>query len=153
MGRVSVQAQAAREKAFQAWLAMNDYLLDCEFLVFDVTGMPEDPFCEAGLKIAEANALGRFADSDEAVSVQNRDLFGKFVRFVGEVFVRGAGGQWTERPYADDGAAYLGVRFPWTDYTLTIPTLVSSAMARRTGDHWAKVYRYKLADQAAYHAR
>ena len=140
-------AHATRDERFAAWLAMNEYLVTCDFLVFDVDGMPEDPFCEDGLRIAEAEALRRFADTAEALAEDNRELFDKFVRFLGEAFARGVGGEWTNRPYADDGRAYLGIRFQWTQYTLTIPTLVSSAMARRTGDHWASVYRYTLEDR------
>lgn len=128
---------------------MNDYLVDEDFLVFDVSGMPDDPFSEDGLRVAEAEALRRFADSEEALAPANRELFDKFVRFVGEAFVRGIGGEWTNRPYVDDGRAYLGLRFPWTEYTLTMPTLVTAALARRTGEEWAFVYRCQLEDRDA----
>lgn len=70
----------------------------------------------------QAEALRRFTDYHEALAAPNRELFDKFVPFLGETFVRGIGGEWTNRPYVDDGSAYLGVRFPWTEYTLTIPT-------------------------------
>jgi hypothetical protein len=138
---------ASRDEGFAAWLAMNEYLVEEDFLVFDVHGMPDNPFSEAGLRIAEAEALHRFADYHEALAAPNRELFDKFVRFLGETFVRGIGGEWTNLPYMDDGKAYLGVRFPWTEYTLTIPTMVTSALARRTGEEWAFVYRCKLEDR------
>lgn len=99
------------------------------------------------MRLAEAEALRRFAYPDEALAAPNRELFEMFVRFVGEAFIRGIGGEWTNQPYADDGSPYLGLRFPGTEYTLTIPTLVTSALARRTGEHWAFVYRDKLEDR------
>jgi hypothetical protein len=92
----------------------------------------------------------RYADSP-AITRRSpsptENCFDKFGRFLGETFVRGIGGEWTNRPYVDDGSAYLGVRFPWTEYTLTIPTMVTSALARRTGEEWAFVYHRKLADR------
>lgn len=137
----------SRDEGFAAWLAMNDYLLDCEFLAGDVPGMPEDPYTEDGLRIAEANALSRFADSDEALAPDNREMYDKFVRFIGEVFVRSLGGEWTNKPFVDDGSAYLGVRFPWRDESLTVPTLFTSALHRRTGEQWAFVYRNAQEDR------
>jgi hypothetical protein len=139
----------SRDEGFAAWLAMNAYLVEEDFLVFDVDGMPDDPFGEDGLRVAEAEALRRFTDYHEALAAPNRELFDKFVRFLGETFVRGIGGEWTNRPHEDDGNAYLGVRFPWTEYPLTIPTMVTAALARRTGEEWAFVYRCKLKDRDA----
>lgn len=139
----------SRDEGFAAWLAMNEYLVEEDFLVFDVQGMPDDPFSEDGLRVAEAEALRRFADHHEALAAPSRPLFDKFVRFVGEAFVRGVGGGWTNRPYMDDGSAYLGLRFPWTEYTLTVPMMVTAALARRTGEEWAFVYRCKLEDRDA----
>ena len=63
--------------------------------------------------------------------------------------MRGIGGHWTNRPYMDDGKAYLGVQFPWTEETLTIPFLVTKALGRRTGEVWAFVYRCQLEDRDA----
>ena len=59
----------SRDEGFAAWLAMNEYLVEEEFLVFDVPGMPDDPFCEDGLRLAEAEALRGFADYHEALAV------------------------------------------------------------------------------------
>lgn len=130
-----------RDEAFAAWLAMNDYLLDCEFLAGDVPNLPDDPYTEAGLRAAEAEALRRFPDSETALAQHNRAMYDKFVRFIGEVFVRSLGGQWTNKAPHDSGKAYLGVKMPWDDEPLTIPTLFTSALARRTGEQWAFVYR------------
>lgn len=136
-----------RDEGFAAWLAMNDYLLDCEFLAGDVPDMPDDPFSEAGLRAAEAEALRRFPDIDTALAPHNREMYDKFVRFIGEVFVRDLGGQWTNRPLVDDGRAYIGIKFPWDPETLEIPTLFTSALARRTGEQWAFVYRNMREDR------
>ncbi len=130
---------AERDEGFRAWLAMGDYLLDCEFLAGDVPGLPAEPFTEAGLLVAESDALARYQNSAEALNDRNREMSDKFMRFIGEVFVQQLGGSWTNRPLHDDGSAYLGIRFPWRDETLTIPTLYTSALARRSGRQWAKV--------------
>lgn len=131
----------SRDEGFAAWMAMMDYLVEYDFLTFDVDGMPDDPYSEEGLRVAEAEALRRFDGSAAALAPENRELYDKFVRFVGEVFVRSLGGQWTNVPMVDDGKAYLGIRFPWRPETLPIPTLVTSALHRRTGEQWTFVYR------------
>jgi hypothetical protein len=132
---------ATRDEKFASWLAMNEYLVEDDFLVNDVDGMPSDPFSEEGLRVAEAEALRRFDDADQALAPENRELYDKFVRFIGEAIIRGVGGEWTNRPLVDDGKAYLGIRFPWRKETLTVPTLFTAALARRTGEEWAFVYR------------
>jgi hypothetical protein len=132
---------ATRDEKFASWLAMNEYLVEDDFLVNDVDGMPGDPFSEEGLRVAEAEALRRFDDADQALAPENRELYDKFVRFIGEAIIRGVGGEWTNRPLVDDGKAYLGIRFPWRKETLTIPMLFTAALARRTGEEWAFVYR------------
>jgi hypothetical protein len=137
----SSTGKVSRDDGFAAWLAMNDYLLDCEFLAGDVPGMPDDPYTEEGLRIAEAEALRRFSSIPDVLAAENRHMFDKFVRFIGETFVRGLGGHWTNKPLVDDGKAYVGVGFPWRETTLEIPTMVTSAVARRTGDEWSFVYR------------
>ena len=131
---------ASRDEGFAAWLAMNDYLVDEDFLVNDVDGMPDDPFTADGLRVAEAEALRRFDSPEDALAPQNRELYDKFVRFLGEAIIRGVGGEWTNRPLVDDGKAYLGLRFPWRKETLTVPTLFTAALARRTGEEWAFVF-------------
>jgi hypothetical protein len=137
---------AARDEGFRAWLSLNDYLLD-EFLSADVPDMPADAFTEDGLRSAENAAINRFADPDEALAEPNRELYDKFVRFIGETFIRSLGGRWTNKPLVDDGSAYLGVLFPWSSEPLTVPTLFTSALARRTGQQWAFVYRNMREDK------
>lgn len=132
---------ATREEKFASWLAMNEYLVEDDFLVNDVDGMPDNPFSEEGLRVAEAEALRRFGDADQALAPENREVYDKFLRFIGEAIIRGVGGEWTNRPLVDDGKAYLGLRFPWRRETLTIPTLFTAALGRRTGEEWAFVYR------------
>lgn len=132
----------SRDEGFRAWLAMNDYLLDCEFLAGDVAGMPDDPYSEAGLRVAEAEMLRRFSSVDDALAPANREMFNKFIRFVGAAFVNGLGFQWTNKPVGyDDGEAYIAVEMPSIDTQLSIPSLVTSAAKRRTGDKWAFVFR------------
>jgi hypothetical protein len=132
---------ATRDEKFASWLAMNEYLVEDDFLVNDVDAMPDNPFSEEGLRVAEAEALRRFDDAEQALAPENRELYDKFVRFIGEAIIRGIGGEWTNRPLVDDGKAYLGLRFPWRKETLTIPTLFTAALSRRTGEEWAFVYR------------
>jgi hypothetical protein len=134
-------AEPSREEGFAAWLAMNDYLLDCEFLAGDVPGMPADPYSEDGLRVAEGDALRRFASIDDVLAPENRAMYDKFIRFIGETFVRGLGAVWTSRPMVDDGQPYIGVRLPGQAETLEIPTMLTSAVHRRTGDEWAFVFR------------
>jgi hypothetical protein len=136
--------ELTRDEKFAAWLAMNDYLVEEDFLVNDVPDMPTDPYTEEGVRAAEAEALRRFRDADDALAPQNRELYDKFVRFLGEAIIHGVGGEWTDRPMVDDGKAYLGIRFPWREETLTIPTLVTAALNRRTGEEWAFVFRTQL---------
>jgi hypothetical protein len=132
----------SRDEGFRAWLAMNDYLLDCEFLDGDVVGMPEDPYSDAGLRVAEAELLRRFSGIDDALAPANREMFDKFVRFVGAAFVNGLGFQWTNTPVGhDDGRAYVAVELPSIDTQLSIPRLVTAAAKRRTADEWAFVFR------------
>ena len=52
---------------FSSWLAMNDYLIECEFLVDDVPDMPDDCFGPAGLDTAERALLTRFTTIAEAL--------------------------------------------------------------------------------------
>lgn len=132
----------SRDESFQAWLAMNDYLLDCEFLAGDVRGMPDDPYSEAGLRVAESEMLRRFSSTEDALAPANREMFDKFIRFVGAAFVNGLGFQWTNKPIGyDDGKAYIAVEMSSIDTQLSIPSLVTSAAKRRTGEKWAFVFR------------
>jgi hypothetical protein len=134
------------DEGFRAWLAMNDYLVDEDFLVFDVEDMPDDPFTEEGLRVAEAEALRRFPDSATALAPENREQSDKFIRFIGEVFVRSLGGEWTNDPGFGQGGAYLGVQFPGMEGSLEVPTLFTSALRRRDGESWAFVYRNRAED-------
>jgi hypothetical protein len=130
-----------RDEGFAAWLAMNEYLVEEDFLVFDIDAMPDDPYTEDGLRVVEAAALERFPDVDSALAPENREAFDKFVRYLGTAFVQGLGGQWTNKPLTDDGRAFIGVRFPWVETPLNIPTMITAAITRRSGDEWAFVWR------------
>jgi hypothetical protein len=129
------------DQGFQAWLAMMDYLVEDDFLVFDVDDMPEDPYSEAGLRIAEAAALRSFATIEDVLAPGNRELYDKFVRFIGQTFVRALGFRWTNVPVTDNGTAYLGIENPAIKTALEVATLLTSAVARRSGDEWAFVFR------------
>jgi hypothetical protein len=139
-----------RGEGFQAWLAKTEYLLEGEFLDGDVTGMPENPYTEEGLRIAEAEALRRFASSAEIREPANREMYGKFMRYVGETFVQALGAEWTSSPMVDDGKPYIGLRYPWKPKTVNVATLVTSALARRSGDQWAFVFRMADEDRRAW---
>ncbi|PZS32391.1 MAG: hypothetical protein DLM58_09885 [Pseudonocardiales bacterium] len=142
--------RGSRDVGFRAWLAMNDYLLECEFLDGDVTGMPDEPYSEAGLRVAEAEMLRRFSGIDDALASANREMFDKFIRFVGAAFVNGLGFQWTNKPAGhDDGKAYIAVEMPSIDTQLSVSSLVTAAAKRRTGDEWAFVYRNMRESAAA----
>jgi len=72
----------------------------------------------------------------------NREMFDKFIRLVGAAFVNGLGFQWTNKPIGyDDGKAYIAVEMLSIDTQLSIPSLVTAAAKRRTGDEWAFVFR------------
>lgn len=135
-----------RASAFAAWLAMNDYLVDEEFLLFDVDDMPDEPFTEAGLRVAEAEALRRFPDAASALTAGNREQSDKFIRFLGQAFVRGLGGEWTNDARNGTDRAFLGVRFDGLERIITPPTLFTAALARRSGGEWAFVYRQAAKD-------
>jgi hypothetical protein len=140
----------SRDEGFRAWLAMNDYLLDCEFLDGDVRGMPDDPYSEVGLRVAEAEMLRRFSGIDDVLAPANSEMFDKFIRFVGAAFVNGLGFRWTNKPAGhDDGRAYIAVEMPSIDTQLSIPSLVTAAADRRTGEYWAFVYRNMREDRDA----
>lgn len=138
-----------RDEGFAAWLEMNDYLLDAEFLTFDVDRMPTQPYSAAGLDVAEADLLRRF-DGLDALRA-DRAMFDKFIRFVGEAFVVGLGFRWTNRPAGgDDGRPYLAVEHPkLTGGQIEVPTTVTSAVARRSGTEWSFVYRNMAEDLQA----
>lgn len=134
--------KVSRDEAFQAWLAMNDYLMDGEFLAGDVPDMPDDPYTEEGLRAAEAEMLRRFSSIDDALAPDNREMFDKFIRFLGRTFVNAIGFRWTNKPVGrNDGTAYIAVERPDIDTQLSIPRLVTTAVDRRTGDEWAFVFR------------
>lgn len=137
-----------RDAGFQSWLAMQEFYLD-EFLGDDMPAMA-DPYSPDGLSTAEGIALTRFANKDEATA--DPEMTTKFIRFIGECFVRRLGGRWTNRPAEDDGQPFIGIAFSWTPNTLAIPTLYTSAFARRSGQQWAKVYRFTAEDKAAAEA-
>ncbi|MGI9092891.1 MAG: hypothetical protein ACR2FF_05515 [Mycobacteriales bacterium] len=131
----------SRDEGFQSWLAMNDYLIECEFLVYDVEGMPENPYSEQGLRVAEADFLRRFASAEDMLTPENREMFGKFIRFVGEVFVHALGFGWTNKPTAfDDGKPYLGIEHPAVGQ-IDVPRSVTAAVYRRSADEWGFVFR------------
>jgi hypothetical protein len=139
-----------RDEGFASWLAMNEYLVEDDFLVNDVDGMPADPFSAEGLAVAEAAALQHFADRAAVTAPDNRELFDKYIRFIGEAFVRGLGFTWTNKPKAfDDGRAYLAVENATLDAQLEVGKMLTAAMSRRTGEEWAFVYRNMQEDLAA----
>jgi hypothetical protein len=124
-----------RDEGFASWLAMNDYLVEEDFLLNDVDGMPEDPYSAEGLTVAEAAALERFPDKQSVVAPENRELFDKFIRFIGEAFVKGLGFSWTNKPKGfDDGKAYIAVENTTIDAQLEVAKLLTMAVSRRTGD-------------------
>jgi hypothetical protein len=136
----------SRDEGFRAWLAMNDYLVDEDFLVFDVEDMPEDPFTEEGLNVAEAEAIRRFPDPATALAEENREQSDKFIRFIGETFVRGLGGEWTDDAQDGTDRAFIGVRFDGLERIVAPPTLFTAALARRRGGEWAFVYHQAAKD-------
>jgi hypothetical protein len=146
-----------RQEKFEAWLAMNDYLLDCEFLAGDVPGMPDDPYSRAGLVVAEANALERWANAEEALAPDSIDMYWKLVRFVGETFVRTLGYEWTCVPnHSDDqGESWIAVQFPGDDLQLQLPGLVTTVISPergRKGGRWAWVWDNMAEDTAKIRA-
>jgi hypothetical protein len=136
----------SRDEGFRAWLAMNDYLVDEDFLVFDVEDMPADPFTEEGLNVAEAEAIRRFPDPATALAEENREQSDKFIRYIGETFVRGLGGEWTNDAQDGTDRAFIGVRFEGLERIVTPPTLFTAALARRRGGEWAFVYHQAAKD-------
>lgn len=134
---------AQHDSGFKAWLKMMPYVVE-DFLTFNMSGMSDDPYSVEGLRKAEAAALKRFANYHTVFDKANRDDADKFIRFLGQAFVEAFGGQWVNLP-ADKEAgelAQVAVRLPFRkDGYVTPVTLLTTAVHRRTGQVWSKVFQ------------
>ena len=130
---------------FEHWLAMMDHVVEDDFLTFDLDGMPDDPYTEEGLRIAEAAALHQFPDRASVTDPHNAELADKYIRFVGQAFVRGLGLTWTdEPPFEGDPPTMSIVVPPIADglgpIPVSVPSLLLAAIKRRTGEEWAFMF-------------
>lgn len=142
-----MNAEQTRSEWFAAWLSMNDFVIEDQFFVDDVPNMPDNPYSEGGLRVAEAAALASFTDTQQVLAPDNRELFDRYLRYLGETFVRALGFIWTNTPKAfDDGKPFVAVGNDQIDVQIEIPPLLTSAVARRTGDEWAFIFRNTAED-------
>lgn len=141
--------EAQQDEQFQSWVAMNEPMLELEF-DDDVPDLPDRPWDDRALDIAEAAALKRFASPEDTFSDGNTAAAWRFVRFIGETFVESFEGTWVNLPASKGQRQRVGVELPFRTMYLEPISLLTSAMGRRTGVEWSTVYRYAAEDYAAY---
>lgn len=136
-----------------AWLADMDAGL-ARFFTETAPGMPDDPWSAEGLRQAEARALELFPSREAVGLPENRDAADGFHRYLGEVFRRAFEGRWYNVPDEDDTQRTRGfgpvVEMPFASMYLTVITQLTSAMSRRTGREWARVFGYQAEDYQAW---
>ena len=93
---------AQQDPAWLAWLADMDAVVT-QFVSTEFSGADIDPFTSEGLILAEARALDRWANIAEFKDPSNADLADKYIRYLGEVFVRNFGARWVNIMYPTDG--------------------------------------------------
>jgi len=143
---------AQHDEKFLSWVAMNEGVLELEFDE-DVPDLPERPWGEDALRIAERAALERFDSSSAPFSKDGWESSWRFVRFIGQTFVDAFDGLWVNLPGEDGKPPRVAVTLPFSETYLQPITLLTMAMGRRTGEEWAKVYRYAAEDYEAYLAQ
>ncbi|MBF6363095.1 hypothetical protein [Nocardia farcinica] len=138
-----------------AWLSEMDGAVT-RFLSETVPDMPENPWSAAGLRRAEATALELFPTPESVELPENRHVADGFFRFVGEVFRRAFEGRWQNVPDYDDEQRSHGfgpvVDRPFSENYLDVIPLLTTAVARRTGQLWASIFGYSLEDYEAWKA-
>lgn len=129
---------------WRAWLERMDEQLK-RFLGETVPDMPDNPWTAEGLRRAEEAALRFFADMDSVDLPENSDRADQFHRFIGEVFRRNFEGEWYNVHDYDDPKNPRGfgpvILDPFSAEYLTIFSLLTSAMHRRTGNEWSEIFR------------
>lgn len=142
---------AQHDEKFLSWVEMNEGVLELEFDE-DVPDLPEKPWGQEALRIAEARALEIFPSKAEVFDEEHWDTSWRFVRFIGQTFIDAFDGFWVNLPGEDRARAKVVVQLPFRTMYLEPINLLTAAVSRRTGEEWARVYGYAEEDYAAYRA-
>ena len=116
------------------WLAGMESGLETFFTQI-VPNMPDDPWTEEGMRVAEAAALEYFPDKDSAnarKTPENLQVIDSFVRYLGEVSVRCFEGVWM-CGVDEGGEPEQLIVEPYSTVEVPIRARLTATMRRRTG--------------------
>ncbi len=147
--KVGTRFEAAQhDEKFLAWVEMNEAVLELEF--DDVPDLPARPWDAEALDIAEAAALERFSSAADAFTNDKVPVAWQFVRLLGQTFIDAFDGFWVNLPGSEEVSPRVGVNLPYRTMHIEPIGLLTSAMNRRTGIEWSKVFTYVAEDYAEY---
>ncbi|RCK70245.1 hypothetical protein DT076_06150 [Desertihabitans brevis] len=138
-------AELEADPVWQEWLAGMEAGLD-RFFAEVVPDMPADRFGLEGVRHAEAAALRIFPDMDAAnprTSPQDAGTIDAFHRYLGEVFVRNFEGRWRYADVSDTYGRLPVVELPYDLEPVTLLTLLTSVVGRRTGEELSTTFGYQ----------
>jgi len=127
---------------------MNEAVLELEF--DDVPDLPARPWDAEALDIAEAAALERFSSAADAFTNDKVPVAWRFVRFLGQTFIDAFDGFWVNLPGSEEVSPPVAVDLPYRTMYIEPIGLLTSAINRRTGIEWSKVFTYAAEDDAEY---
>ncbi|WP_406267329.1 hypothetical protein OH799_22125 [Nocardia sp. NBC_00881] len=103
---------------------------------------------------AEAAALLIFPTMESVDLPENREIADQFHRYIGEVFRRNFEGEWYNVPECDDPQRTHGfgpvVRRPFNELYLTVISQLTTAMHRRTGTEWSRIFEFSAEDYTSW---
>jgi hypothetical protein len=143
---------AQADEGFLAWVAMNEFILECE-IDDDIPGLPPRPWGADALRIAERRALDLVARKEETFDEAHQEMSWRIVRFLGQTFVEAFEGRWVNVPPMGSASAEIAVELPFRNFYIEPMSLLTAAMKRRTGEEWARVFGYAEEDYKTYLVR
>lgn len=134
----TVPSALTREN-YEAWHAMMDFQL-AEF--FGEVDIPvTDRYSRRGLEIAEGEFLQRFSDVETALEPQNQQVTDRFMRYLGQTFVKSFDGRW-DFVEGEGMPPYVGVAVPIYANYYRVLQLTLAALKHRRCHYWADLYGY-----------
>lgn len=140
--------EAQQDEQFLSWVEMNEAVLELEF--DEVDDLPAQPWDGLALDRAEAAALEIFASAQDCFTEATWESSWHFVRFIGQTFVDAFEGHWVNLPGANGGRPQVAVDLPFGSMYVEPIGMLTSAMSRRTGTEWSRVFGYAAEDYATY---
>ena len=136
---------AQEDGGFRSWLAMQDAVMELEFIVSDVPELRNHLYTREGLVIAERVLLERYRNRAEAYSSENFTVTSRFAYFIGETFRRATEGRWVALPQTK-GGALPGVDVEFRSGFFNANRLVNLVLIERTGTELSMVFDYAVRD-------